>query len=116
MSRSTYRISARVPDSPQEEARLARRVRLLALAGALDDLGLRARLAEYVLKPTLLRCWNPDMMSQTLLVVCERSKTTGRWEFRHHPGNRTFADAENVTEPAHAREAAERLAPTLINP
>jgi hypothetical protein len=81
--------------------------RLLALAGALADLGIRARLVEYYLRPTVLRCWEPDRMGPAHLVTCERP--TGpdpRWEFRHHPSGEVLADAEDVAEPGDAREPA----------
>ncbi|RFU40762.1 hypothetical protein DZF91_15410 [Actinomadura logoneensis] len=64
---------------------MAKRTRLLALAGGLDDIGLRARLVENVLKPTVLRCWDPDTMGRTVSVTCERS-SDGRWRFWLHPG------------------------------
>ncbi|MEV4252000.1 hypothetical protein AB0J52_02400 [Spirillospora sp. NPDC049652] len=70
---------------------MAKRTRLLALAGGLDDIGLRARLVENVLKPTVLRCWDPDTMGRTVSVTCERSPD-GRWRFWLYPGAQPLGD------------------------
>ncbi|WP_153541096.1 hypothetical protein [Actinomadura macrotermitis] len=95
---------------------MTRRIKLLALAGALDDLGLRARIVEYTLRPSLLRCWDPGQMGRTVSVMCEPSAGPDpRWQFRHHPGEEVLADAEPVKEPADAMDAARVLA-LLIRP
>ncbi|MFI6516924.1 hypothetical protein ACIBF1_15305 [Spirillospora sp. NPDC050679] len=108
------RVFDRAPLLPAEKARSTRRTKLLALAGALDDIGLRARIVEYTLRPSLLRCWDPAQMGLTLTVTCERSQgDEPRWQFRHHPGGEVFADAEDVAEPDDAHEAARRLAEIL---
>ncbi|MEU6039626.1 hypothetical protein ABZ801_29900 [Actinomadura sp. NPDC047616] len=97
-----------------EEARRLRRVKLLALAGALDDVGMRARIIDYTLRPALLRCWDPAQMGPTLLVVCVRTAETGRrWQFRFHPSGELLGDAEDVMDPDDARDAALTLAAAL---
>ena len=116
------RVFDRAPSLPADKARSTRRIKLLALAGALDDVGLRARIVEYTLRPSLLRCWDPAQMGLTLAVTCEHNLIAGvfkyqgdepRWQFRHHPGGEVFADAEDVAEPDDAHEAARRLAEIL---
>ncbi|MCP2337820.1 hypothetical protein [Actinomadura rupiterrae] len=113
MCDDTTRICDRIPESPVEKARFTRRTKLLALAGGLDDIGLRARLVENVLKPTVLRCWNPDTMGWTLSVTCEMSGPDARWQFWLHPGAVPIGDAEHVREPDDALDAAHAVAAEL---
>lgn len=101
------------PDPSPDEVRRARRTRLLALAGAVDDLGMRARFVDYILRPAVLRCWDPDTMGPTLLVICERTGDAGHWEFRFQPGNRPFADADDATGPDRTGTAARAIAEAL---
>ena len=97
--------------SDREQLRRQEKNRLLALAGALADIGIRARLVEYYLRPTVLRCWETHQMSPTRLVTCERSTGSGaRWEFRFHPSGDLLANAQDVTGPDNAKDAAEALA------
>ncbi|WP_067811916.1 hypothetical protein [Actinomadura kijaniata] len=72
---------------------------------------MRARIVEYTLRPTVLRCWNPAEMGRTISVTCERSTGADpRWQFRREPGERLIADAEDVTGPDDALEAARAVA------
>jgi hypothetical protein len=102
-----------VRDHHDADPRLVRRAKLLALAGALDDLGLRARIVEYTLRPTVVRYWDPRHMTVTRQVTCEPLPGTARWQFRHHPSGNLLTDATHVTDPADAKEAALILAAAL---
>lgn len=113
MCDDSTRICNRKLDSTVEIARLAKRTRLLALAGGLDDIGLRARLVENILKPSVLRCWDPDVMGRTVNVTCERSPQDGRWTYWLHPGPRRIGDAQPVREPDDALAAAQAVAAEL---
>ncbi|MFC4912486.1 hypothetical protein [Actinomadura gamaensis] len=113
MCDDTTRICDRISQSPVEKVRFTRRTKLLALAGALDDIGLRARIVENILKPTVLRCWDPDTMGRTLSVTCEMSGSGARWQFWLHPGAVAIGDAEAVRDPDDALVAAHAVAAEL---
>ncbi|MFC5180515.1 hypothetical protein [Actinomadura harenae] len=91
---------------------MAKRTRLLALAGGLDDIGLRARLVENVLKPTILRCWNPDTMGRTISVTCEKP-TGGAWTYWLYPGGIRLGDAQDVRDPDDTISTALAIATEL---
>lgn len=112
MCNDTTRICDRSLDSAVEIARLAKRTRLLALAGGLDDIGLRARLVENLLKPTVLRCWDPDTMGRTISVTCEKP-VGGPWTFWLYPGGTAIGDAQHVRDPDDTLPTAHAVAAEL---
>jgi len=98
-----------------EEARRLRMVKLLALADALDDVGMRARIIDHPLRSALLRCRDPVQMGPTLLVVCARTAETGcRWQFRSHPSGELIGGAEDVMHPDDAKDAALTITAALM--
>lgn len=92
--------------------RLRCRVRLLTLAGDLDDLGVRCRLTDTISPPFTLRCWDPAQQGPVIEVACGPDRY-GRLVFQAHPAGEVLSDAEEALEPGDtvdlARELARRL-------
>ncbi|SEG90739.1 hypothetical protein SAMN04489712_12724 [Thermomonospora echinospora] len=97
---------------PGNDLRLRCRVRLLTLAGDLDDLGVRCRLTDTISPPFTLRCWNPARQGPAIEVACGLDRY-GRLVFQVHPDGEFLGDAEAALQPGDtvdlARELARRL-------
>lgn len=107
------RVSAWSGIAAEDELRLRCRVRLLTLAGDLDDLGLRARLNDsFGSAPALLRVWDPERQGPTVIVAC-LPDTAGRLQFRYHPSGVYLADAQEALEPGDTVDAARDVAAEL---
>jgi hypothetical protein len=89
----------------REEAR----AKLLALAGALAGPRLRHRLLERGLEEVpLLRVWDARRQHLAETVSCQRLPEG--WRFISHPSGPVLAEADVITEPADATEAARLVA------
>jgi hypothetical protein len=92
-------------------------VKLLVPAGALNDLGMRARIVKYAqivkytLRQSMLRHWDPDEMGRTFTVMCER--VSDKREFRC--AGLVFCDAEKAAQPTDAMGVAGRYWPRLAS-
>jgi hypothetical protein len=107
-------LPARSQADEREEVRLRCRVRLLTLAGDLDDLKLRARLNDSATDgPVLLRVWDPARQGPAVTVSCEPGGERGRLGFRYYPSGVFLADAQEALEPGDAVDAARDVAAEL---
>lgn len=95
-----------------DELRLRCRVRVLTLAGDLDDVGVRSRVVEWFGRPVMLRCWNPDQQGKTVVIACGPDGA-GRLAFRYHPSGEMLGDAEEALEPGDSVDVARRVAARL---
>ncbi|MGH3392856.1 MAG: hypothetical protein ACRDOO_28650 [Actinomadura sp.] len=85
------------------------RAKLLALAGALVDSGLRHRLLEPGTgQPPLLRVWDGRRQHLGETVACQH--LAEGWRFISHPSGPVLADADGITAPGDAGEAARLVA------
>lgn len=104
----------RTDDSPADHvARQAKleqaRVRLVALAGALDAVGLRCRWMETAQeRMALLRVRDGDRQHPQETVACLLLK--GGWRFTSYPHGPVLADADGITGPSDAHAAARVIA------
>ncbi|REE96343.1 hypothetical protein [Thermomonospora umbrina] len=101
-----------LPD-PRHDLRLRCRIRLLALAADLDDLGVRPRLPDTIMPPYALRCWDPARQGPTFEVECARDRH-GRLVFRALSTGEFLGDAENAIEPGDTGDLAQEIARRVL--
>lgn len=107
---ASHLIDAAVEEIAAAEQRMRPRAALLALAGDLDELGIRSRLADD--SGAVLRCWDGHRQGGSVQVACTR-RSDGRLQFSYHPSGAELGDAEAVLQPGVASEVARVIAVAL---
>jgi hypothetical protein len=91
------------------------RAKLLALAEALADMELRHRLLEPGQEQApLLRVWDSRIQHLGETVACHRLDEG--WRFVAHPAGPVLADADGITVPEDAEDAARVVAARVMIP